>query len=101
MKKESENKNVNPGFKLLLEQALKEMGLSSGYEEQQIVLAFKRNLPLSFQKYITQINYKGCILFVRCHSAALKNELQLGKEKLIGKINDQLKEVKVKELRVF
>ena len=94
MKKESENKNVNPGFKLLL-------GLSSGYEEQQIVLAFKRNLPLSFQKYITQINYKGGILFVRCHSAALKNELQLGKEKLIGKINDQLKEVKVKELRVF
>lgn len=101
MKKESENKNVNPEFKLLLEQALKEMGLSSGYEEQQIVLAFKRNLPLSFQKYITQINYKGGILFVRCHSAALKNELQLGKEKLIGKINDQLKEVKVKELRVF
>lgn len=101
MKKESENKNVNTGFKLLLEQALKEMGLSSGYEEQQVVLAFKRNLPLSFQKYITQINYNEGILFVRCHSAPLKNELQLGKEKLMGRINDQLKEVKVKELRIF
>lgn len=101
MKKSVDNSNVNPKFKILLEQALREMGLSSGYEEQQVVVAFKNNLPLSFQKYITQITFKNGILFIRCHSAALKNELQLGKEKLIMKINEQLGSERVKELRIF
>lgn len=101
MKKSVDNSNVNPKFKILLEQALREMGLSSGYEEQQVVVAFKNNLPLSFQKYMTQITFKNGILFIRCHSAALKNELQLGKEKLIMKINEQLGSERVKELRIF
>lgn len=101
MKKEDSINKTNPAFKSLLEQALREMGLASGYEEQQVIVAFKKVLPLSFQKYITQISYKNGILFIRCHSAALKNELHNGKENLINKINTLLGKLIVKEMRII
>ncbi|MBX7225604.1 MAG: DUF721 domain-containing protein [Chitinophagales bacterium] len=97
----SERKNKESNIKALLQIALGEMGLATGFEEQQVINAFKRVMPPSFLKYIIKMGYNNGIFSVKTNSASLKHELVSGRELIIRKINEDLKEQKVKELRVF
>ena len=97
----SERNNKESSVKALLQIALGEMGLATGFEEQQVINAFRTVMPPSFLKYILKMSYNNGIFFVKTNSASLKNELTMGKELIVRKINEELKEQKVIDMRVF
>lgn len=69
---------------------LKAYGLTSNYSEFEAVNAYKKIMGAPIVKYTKNIYVKNKRMYVELTSSVIREELSMGKSKIINMINDEL-----------
>lgn len=72
--------------------------MDKGLTQQRIVQVWKENLGQVINNYTEEIQFSRGKLRVKLTSAPLRNELAMGKQKLINMLNERIGEETIKEL---
>lgn len=73
-----------------IEMLLKAYGLEEGYYAAAVVTHWENLMGPAIARRTQSINIKNGVLIVRIESAALRQELSYGKEKIVQQINQKL-----------
>ncbi len=82
----------------VLKQFISQNKLEVGMDVVNVRDAWKNVMGPGVNNYTTEIQLKGTTLYVALSSAVLREELGLGKEKIIKMINEELRKELVKTL---
>jgi predicted nucleic acid-binding Zn ribbon protein len=82
-----------------IQQLLKTYKLDKGVDEAELINSWHELMGQAIAKRTTNIYFKeGGNLHIKLESSTLKNELRLGRERLIEMLNDKLGKQLVKEI---
>jgi hypothetical protein len=90
--------NENQSLKEALSSFLRENKLQRGMDKVETRAAWVRLMGNGVNKYTTDIELKGDTLFVSLSSSVLREELGLGKSKIIGMLNEELGKELIKKI---
>ncbi len=81
-----------------LKEFISESHLQSGIDKVDARLAWKKLMGNGVNNYTTAVELRGTTLFVSLSSSVLREELSLGKSKIIAMLNEELGKELVKQL---
>lgn len=90
------NENLNMGE--ALQEFIRESGLQKGMDKVDARDAWKNLMGNGVNNYTTSIELRGDVLYVSLSSSVLREELGLGKSKIITMLNEELGKDLVKKL---
>ena len=90
------NQNLNMGD--ALNEFIKENKLQKGIDKVDARDAWERLMGNGVNNYTTQVELKNDTLFVSLSSSVLRQELSMGKSKIISMLNEELGKDLVKKL---
>ena len=82
----------------VLKQFMQENRLQTGMDKIDVRDAWKSLMGNGVNNYTRDIMLKGTTLYVELTSAVLREELSLGKSKIISMLNEELKREVVKDI---
>ena len=82
----------------VIKKLIKSYGYEEKYEKFEAIAAFKKHMGPNIENYIEQTYIKDDKLFVELNSAVLREELSMGKSKIIAMINEEIGKEVIKEL---
>ena len=82
----------------VLKQFIEKNKLQSGMDKISVEEAWKSLMGNGVNNYTKEVVLKGTTLYVSLTSAALREELSYGKQKIVKMINDELGKEVVKEI---
>lgn len=85
----------------IIKKMLAEPKLRDKYQEVLIESIWKNAMGSMIQSYTSKIRFNKGILKISISSASLRQELSMGKEKIINLINEELQEEVVKEVHIW
>lgn len=88
-------------IKDLMQQVLKKNKLEKGMQELDVTEAWKQVMGNGVWTYTSSLKLRNGSLIVYLKSAALREELSYGKEKIILMLNQHLKEEIVKKVQLL
>lgn len=88
-------------IKDLMQQVLKKNKLEKGMQELDVTEAWKQVMGNGVWTYTSSLKLRNGSLIVYLKSAALREELSYGKEKIILMLNQYLKEEIVKKVQLL
>lgn len=88
-------------IKELMQQVLKKNKLEKGMQQLDVTDAWKQVMGNGVWTYTSSIKLRNGVLVVYLKSAALREELSYGREKIITMINEYLKEEIVKKIQLL
>jgi predicted nucleic acid-binding Zn ribbon protein len=74
----------------VLGELIDQKNIKSGITKIRVEQAWKETMGNSVAQYTQQVTYRGTTLFVNLTSAALREELSYGKEKILLHLNETL-----------
>lgn len=90
--------NDNQSLKDVLSSFLKENKLQRGMDKVETRTAWARLMGNGVNNYTTDIELRGDTLFVSLSSSVLREELSLGKSKIITMLNEELGKELIKKI---
>ncbi len=97
----AKRENEALSLKEILPQMLQENKLDKGIEKLSVKETWEEVMGAGIMSYTEQIDLKNGNLRVKLSSSALREELSYGKEKIVQMMNEALKKVIVKEVKLF
>lgn len=94
----AKRKNDNLNMSDALKEFIKENRLQKGMDKVEAREAWKNLMGNGVNNYTTAIELRGNTLFVALSSSVLREELSLGKSKIITMLNEQLGKELIKKL---
>lgn len=82
----------------ILKQVIEQNKLEAGLDVVNVRNTWKNLMGNGVNSYTTEIQLKGNTLYVALSSSVLREELSLGKEKIIRMINEELRKEVVTQL---
>ncbi|ATA91152.1 RNA-binding protein [Capnocytophaga canimorsus] len=82
----------------ILKFIVKENKLDYGIRKVRVREAWQELMGVPINKYTSSVELKGEVLYVTLTSAALREELSYGKEKIINMLNENLGEKAIEKL---
>ncbi len=82
----------------ILDELVNQKNLKGGITKVKVHNAWDKIIGSSIQNYTDTVNYRGKTLFVQLNSAALREELSYGKDKLLKHLNEELGDAHVEKL---
>lgn len=82
----------------IIKQLIKENNLEYGLQKAELPQIWHNIMGNAIAKYTHSVELKNDVVYVRLSSAALCQELNYGKEKIIGHINQELGKDIVKKI---
>ena len=92
-------KNDMP-IKDVLSKYIKQNKINPGYYNARVQKIWKEKMGASIVQHTISIKLYKDQLYIKLDSAPLKNEFQLGKEKLINLLNDELGQAVIRKIHV-
>jgi len=86
----SKRKNEFVSVKDIMQEMLQENKLQRGIDQVNVKEAWKTVMGQGVYGYTDEVVFKNGVLLIRLSSAALREELSYGKEKIIHMLNDEL-----------
>ncbi len=77
---------------------LKAYGLTKNYDEYEAVNSFKKIMGAPIVKYTHEIRLKNKRMYIKLTSSVIREELSMGKSKIIKMINEDLGKVVVLDI---
>ncbi|MCT4582037.1 MAG: DUF721 domain-containing protein [Flavobacteriales bacterium] len=77
---------------------LKAYGLTKNYDEYEAVNSFKKIMGAPIVKYTQEIRLKNKRMYIKLTSSVIREELSMGKSKIIKMINEDLGKVVVLDI---
>lgn len=81
-----------------LKEFIKENRLQKGMDRVDVKTAWVKLMGNGVNQYTTSVELKGDVLYVSLSSSVLRQELSLGKSKIIALINEELQKEVVKKI---
>lgn len=99
----SRMKRKNDSFKIkdLIPEMLEENKLQKGMNQIQVKEAWEEVMGQGVMSYTDQVYLKNQIIFVKLNSSTLREELKYGKEKILDMLQNRLKTVKLKAVKLI
>ena len=96
-------KRKNESFKIkdLIPEMLEENKLQKGMDQIQVKEAWAEVMGKGVMSYTDTVYLKNQIIFVKLNSSALREELKYGQEKILSMLQQKLKTVKLKAVRLI
>ncbi len=95
-------KRENETYKIkdLMSNMLQENKLQEGIDQFDVKDAWENVMGKGVMSYTESIRLKRNTLYVKLSSSALKEELNYGKEKIVKMLNESLKNVLIKSIKL-
>ena len=95
-------KRENETYKIkdLMSNMLQENKLQEGIDQFDVKDAWENVMGKGVMSYTESIKLKKNTLYVKLSSSALKEELNYGKEKIVQMLNESLKNVLIKSIKL-
>jgi len=95
-------KRENETYKIkdLMSNMLQENKLQEGIDQFDVKDAWENVMGKGVMSYTESIKLKKNTLYVKLSSSALKEELNYGKEKIVKMLNESLKNVLIKSIKL-
>lgn len=90
----SEEESIND----VVSKLLKAYGLTKNYDEYEAVNSFKKIMGAPIVKYTQEIRLKNKRMYIKLTSSVIREELSMGKSKIIKMINEDLGKVVVLDI---
>ncbi len=85
----------------LMQEVLKKNKLQKGIDIVEVKEAWKSVMGAGVSSYTESLKFKNSTLIVKLSSSVLREELSYGKEKMIALLNEQLKKVLIKNIKLL
>ena len=96
----AKRKNETYKIKDLMSNMLQENKLQEGIDQFDVKDAWENVMGKGVMSYTESIKLKKNTLYVKLSSSALKEELNYGKEKIVKMLNESLKNVLIKSIKL-
>jgi len=97
----SKRKNDFISVKEIMHEMLQENKLQKGIDQVNVKDAWKTVMGKGVYGYTDEVIFKNNTLFIRLSSAALREELSYGKEKIIAMLNEKLGKAIISKLKLL